>query len=152
VVESGVKGSESMFTGKYIHNVDEKNRIIIPAKFRESLASGAYITLGLDQCLTIYPLDEWNKFIDKTLQLNTNSADVRKYIRTISSNAVECSFDKQGRVSLPVELMSIAKITGECVLIGNLETIEIWAKDRWDEYSSNPSATFEDLAEKLANI
>ena len=80
MVESGVKG-ESMFTGKYIHNVEQKNRIIIPAKFRESTASGAYITLGLDQCLTIYPLDEWNKFIDKTLQLNTNSADVRKYIR-----------------------------------------------------------------------
>jgi MraZ protein len=149
-VRSGVKGSEFMFTGKYIHSVDEKNRIIIPSKFRDGLSQGAYITLGLDQCLTIYPLDEWNKFIEKTLQLNTNLADVRKFIRTISSNAVECSFDKQGRVSLPLELMEIANIKGECVIIGNLDTIEIWSKQRWEDYSSDPSATFEELAEKLA--
>jgi MraZ protein len=139
-----------MFTGKYNHTIDEKNRIIIPAKFRDQLSNGAYITLGLDKCLTIYPEAEWNRFIENTLKLNTNLSDVRKFIRTISSNAVECSCDKQGRVILPTELMKLANIVSECVIIGNLETVEIWSKERWEEYSSNPSATFEELAEKLA--
>lgn len=138
-----------MFIGKYNHSVDEKNRIIIPAKFREKLSEGAYITLGLDQCLTIYPTEEWLEFIEKTKQLNNNSQDVRKYIRTITSNATECSFDKQGRVLLPMELTKLIGIINDCVIIGNLGTIEIWAKERWDRYSENPTGTFEELAEKL---
>lgn len=138
-----------MFIGQYSHNIDEKNRIIIPTKFRNKLGLNAVITLGHEGCLAIYTEEEWEKLQVKLMTLNSNQADARKHIRVIVGSASECSFDSHGRVVLPVNLITKASIKKEVVLVGNIDHIEVWSKESWDKYYEEASAGFDEISEKL---
>ncbi len=138
-----------MFMGQYNHNLDDKGRIIIPSKFREKLNLTVVATKGFDGCISVYTVEGWESFLHELQKLPNNKLDARKYIRTVVGSASECEFDKQGRIDLPSNLLADAEITKECVIIGNLDHIEIWSKEKWSSYYEGASSTFEEIAEKL---
>ena len=138
-----------MFVGQYSHTLDEKNRLIIPSKFRSKLGENAIITLGYDKCLTIYTEQGWQKLQDKLLELSDLKSDHRKHVRIIAGSACECSCDSHGRVILPSSLLKAAGIQKNIVLVGNIDHIEIWAQERWEEYYEDAKDTFDELAEQI---
>lgn len=138
-----------MFIGQYYHNIDEKNRIIIPAKFRAKLGLNAVITLGYDKCLSIYTEAEWEKLQEKLLSLSDNHSDHRKHVRMIAGSACECGCDSHGRVILPATLIEKIGIQKETVIVGNLNHIEIWSKENWEKYYNDACESFDELSERL---
>ena len=149
MVESGRKWVIDMFMGQFNHNLDAKGRIIIPAKFREKLKETVIATKGFDGCISVYATDEWESFLTSLNKLPTNRMDARKHIRVVVGSACECEFDKQGRINLPANLLKEAGASKECVIVGSLDHIEIWSKERWDSYYQSASEDFEEIAEKL---
>jgi MraZ protein len=144
----------SNFKGEYRYAIDEKGRINIPAKFRKLLAPEAQgtfvVTRGLDACLAVYPLDEWEKTIEPRLRsLSANKKANRFYVRMVTSNACELEYDHQGRIMIPAHLLRYAEIKKEVVIIGVLERIELWEPRHYEKYSNKSEMTFEDVAENL---
>jgi MraZ protein len=145
-------GDQAMFMGEYQHSVDDKGRLIVPAKFRESLGSAFIMTRGLDQCLFIYPLSEWQVLEQKLKALSLMKSDARAFTRFFFSGAVECELDKQGRVNIPNNLREHAKLDKDCILIGVSNRVEIWGKESWDAYSRQSEDSFNEIAEKLVDF
>lgn len=138
--------------GEYQHTIDQKGRVIIPAKFREGLGDHFMITRGLDQCIFVYPLEEWRQIEAKLKSLPFTRADARAFTRFFFSGAMECELDKQGRVTLPANLRDYARLTKECVLIGVSNRVEIWSKAVWEEYYLQSEASFNEIAEKIVDF
>jgi len=138
-----------MFMGQYLHNLDEKGRIIIPTKIREQLTPTVVVTIGFDKCISLYSMEGWEKFQTSLLTLPTNSQDARKHVRLIVGSASTLEFDKQGRINLPSNLLNHAGASKECVVVGVLDHVEIWSKDVWDSYQSAAMDDMEEIAEKL---
>lgn len=126
-----------MLMGEYHHNIDDKNRLIIPSKFREELGNEFVITRGLDGCLFVYSMDEWNKVMNKLKALPFTKKDARTFMRFMLSAASICEFDKQGRINLVNSLINYAEIKKECVIIGVNDRLEIWAVEKFNELLSN---------------
>ena len=122
-----------MFKGEYSHSVDAKGRIIMPAKFREILGDMFVVTKGLDGCLFVYPNDEWENIENKFREIPLTTKDARKFSRFFFAGAADCEVDKQGRVLIPSVLREFAGLNKEVVLVGVLNRIEIWSKERWQE-------------------
>lgn len=140
-----------MFIGEYSHNLDAKGRIIIPSKFRDELHSSFILTRGLDGCLTIYSIDQWNKIFEQINKLPTTKKAVRQYTRVLTSNACECVIDNQGRILIPNNLSLPVGIKKECVIVGANDHIEIWDKNTWENYFDEANASFEEVAENLTD-
>ena len=122
-----------MFVGKYNNSIDSKSRVIVPAKFRDELEGRCIIAKSLDRCLTIYPLAQWEKFVEEKLEiLPAGNPQARKLKRHFYSSAAECDVDKQGRLTIPQELKDYAGIDKDLVTIGNNRSIEVWSKEFWD--------------------
>lgn len=145
------KSGDVMFIGEYNHNLDEKNRLMIPSKFREQLTSTFILTRGLDGCLVIYSIDSWNNITSKLNTLPFTKKDARNFLRFIASNAIDLQFDKQGRIVIPNNLKMHAGLSKECVVIGTLDKIEIWSKENWDKFNLENKDKFELIAENLFN-
>lgn len=126
-----------MFMGTYNNSIDAKNRMIVPSKHRDQLGGKCVITRGLDRCLYIYTLDEWEKQAEKISQLPEADKDVRNYVREIYSNADEVEFDKQGRIVIPAVLKEYAEIEKELVTVGAMKKIEVWSKKVWEDPSDD---------------
>ena len=141
-----------MFMGEYQHTIDDKGRLIIPAKLREGLGLSFVITRGLDQCLFVYPMDEWKALEEKLKSLPFTKADARAFTRFFFSGATECEWDKQGRVTIPANLREHAHLAKECVVIGVSNRVEIWSKDFWDGYFTESEGSFNEIAEKLVDF
>lgn len=141
-----------MFMGEYQHSVDEKGRMIIPAKFREALGSSFVITRGLDQCLFVYPKDEWTILEQKLKSLPLMKSDARAFTRFFFSGATECELDKQGRVNIPNNLREHAKFDKDTIVIGVSNRVEIWSKEAWEGYSKQSEESFNEIAEKLVDF
>ncbi len=141
-----------MFIGEYKHNLDTKGRIIIPSKFRDELHATFILARGLDSCLTIYSLKQWEKLFEEVNKLPTTKKAARQYVRMLTSTATECSLDNQGRIIIPSFLAKPVNINKECVVIGANDHIEIWDKDTWDAYITDASNNFEEVAENLSDL
>lgn len=141
-----------MFIGEYSHNLDAKGRLIIPSKFREELHASFILTRGLDGCLTIYSVAQWEKIFEEINKLPGTKEATRKYIRVLTSNASECTLDNQGRILVPSNLSKSVGIDKECVVVGANDHIEIWDKTSWEEYFKEASASFEEVAENLSDL
>ncbi|MDD4658094.1 MAG: division/cell wall cluster transcriptional repressor MraZ [Eubacteriales bacterium] len=141
-----------MFLGEYQHSIDDKGRIIMPARFREQLGANFIITRGLDGCLFVYPPEEWEKLSQEVQSLPLAKKDARAFSRMLFSGAVEAECDKQGRVSIPVNLREYAGIQRDVVSIGVSSRIEIWASESWSQVNADAADKFEELAEKLEGI
>jgi MraZ protein len=140
-----------MFIGEYQHAIDNKNRMIIPSKFREELGDKFVLTKGLDGCLYAYPLCEWKIMEEKLKKLPLTSRDARAFVRFFFSGANEIDIDKQGRALIPQSLMEYAGIEKEIVSIGVSTRIEIWSKSQWDDYN-NSNIDFDEIAEKMSEL
>ena len=138
-----------MFIGEYHHTIDEKGRIIIPAKFRGELGTNFIVTRGIENCLFVYSLDNWAKITDKLSSLPFTKKDARTFNRFFMSGATNVELDKQGRINLLAPLVQYAKLEKECVIIGTGDRLEIWALDEWMSFFDSTKENMSDIAENL---
>lgn len=138
-----------MFLGEFQHSIDEKGRLIIPARLREGLGPRFVMTKGLDQCLFAYPLEEWRVLEEKLKTLPFVKAEARAFMRFFFAGAAECEFDRQGRVLIPPALREYAALEREVTILGVSTRVEIWSTELWQEYSRKAQADYEAIAEKL---
>ncbi len=136
--------------GEYQHTVDTKGRLIIPAKFRESLGEEFIVTKGLDGCLFVFPQDEWQAFEEKLRALPLTTKGARQFTRFFVAGATPCELDKQGRILLPATLREFAGLDKEVVLAGMLNRVEIWSKDQWT--LNNAEGDMDDIAEQMSEL
>ena len=145
-----------MFYGEYLHTIDRKGRLILPSKFRDSAKSNFidrfYITRGLDKCLFMFSEEEWHNQEQRFRSLPVTKQQARTFNRLYFSGAVEIIADKQGRILIPQFLKDFAGIKRDVMIIGVSNRIEIWAKEKWQEFYENNQSTFEDTAEQLMDI
>lgn len=140
-----------MFIGEYQHTIDPKGRVIMPAKFREDLGDKFIITKGLDNCLFVFPQEEWQSFEKKLRSLPLTSRDARAFTRFFFSGAIECELDKQGRVLIPANLREYAELEKDLVIVGVSSRVEIWSKEKWNAYNEE-NLDHDDIAEKIAEL
>lgn len=137
--------------GEYHHNIDDKNRLVIPSNYRSNLGETFIITRGLEKCLYVYTVSEWQRLVDKLGTLPFTKKDARVVIRSLFSAAANCNLDRQGRINITSQQLIHAGIDKECVIIGANDRIEIWSKENWDKFNEEYSADLENIAEHLFN-
>jgi len=141
-----------MLIGEYQHTIDEKKRLAIPAKMRKELGKGAVLTRGLDNCLVLYPLKEWEKLAEKLSKLPTGQVEARGLARVIMSGAVAVEFDALGRILVPDYLKQYASIEKNVVIAGVFSRVEIWEQKLWEAYKQKTEKAVGDMAAKLSEI
>jgi len=140
------------FTGEYKHAIDVKNRVSMPAKFREKLSDPFYITKGLDNCLFVFTDDEWEKFMTSLRELPLSNKKARAFARSFYAGATECSLDKQGRVLIPQNLREHAHLDRDVYINGAGARIEIWDAEAWNTYTDFMSSNMDALAEDMEEL
>ncbi len=138
-----------MLIGEYKHTIDTKKRLAIPAKLRKDLGERAVITKGLENCLVIYTLDEWQKLALKLENLPASQSDARNFARIMLSGASDVELDKLGRVLIPDYLKDYASLKKNVTLLGLSNKIEIWDTDKWQEHRKKTESSAGDIAERL---
>ncbi len=141
-----------MFLGEYQHSLDPKGRITVPSKFREQLGEKFVATKGLDNCIFLYPMEEWSIIEEKLRSLPFTRADVRSFARFFFSGASELEIDRQGRTLIPLNLREYATIDKELIIIGVGSRVEIWAADKWGKYTADAESSYEAIAESLVDL
>lgn len=144
-----VNGGDSMLMGEFHHNLDMKNRIILPVKFRNEIGDKVVITRGLDHCLFLYSYETFNEMLDKLSNLSFTKEDSRVFMRIFLSGATIQEFDKQGRIMVPKELVSYASLKQNCVIIGVGDRIEIWDIDSWNDFYNQKIGHYEEISNNL---
>jgi MraZ protein len=144
--------SKRVFIGEFTHSTDDKGRVAIPVKFRGQLADGAVVTRGLDNCLFVYPKVEWEKMAEKLSTLPLTQSNARAFSRLMLAGAMDVDLDKQGRVVLPAYLRQYANVSGNVVVAGLFNRIEIWNESSWREYQENTEKQSNEIAEQLADL
>ena len=138
-----------MLLGTHTPKLDDKGRIILPAKFRDELADGVVITRGQERCLYVFSAKEFQDVHDKVRQAPVTSEDARRYLRVFLSGASDETPDKQGRVLVPALLREYADLTKELVIIGVGSRAEIWDAAAWQTYLSSNEETFASQAQEV---
>ncbi|MDP4179785.1 MAG: division/cell wall cluster transcriptional repressor MraZ [Bacillota bacterium] len=141
-----------MFSGEYQHAVDPKGRLIMPSKLREGLGDKFMITRGLDDCLFVYSMTDWESFEVKLKSLPMTDSNARAFVRFFLSGAAECEVDKQGRILIPQILRDYAGLEKDVAIIGVSSRVEIWDKDKWQKYISGVNENPNELAKNLTSI
>ena len=140
-----------MFIGEYHHTIDEKGRIIIPAKFREELGNNFIITRGIENCLFVYSEENWAKITNKLNSLPFTKKDARTFNRFFMSGATNVELDKQGRVNISKPLIDYASLLKDYVIIGTGDRLEVWSQESWDSFFDSTKDSMSDIAENLFN-
>ena len=138
-----------MLLGTHTPKLDDKGRIILPAKFRDELSAGVVVTRGQERCLYVFSKSEFESVHEKIRQAPVTSEEARKYLRLFLSGAADDTPDKQGRVLVPQLLRDYAGLTKELVIIGVGSRAEIWDAGSWQEYLSSNEAKFATQAEEV---
>jgi len=141
-----------MFIGEYNHNLDDKGRLAIPAKFRAVLKKGAVITKGLDNCLFLYSKEQFEIIAKKFASLPINQSKARAFARHMLAGAMDVEFDKQGRVTLPEYLRKFGGLGKKTVIAGLYNHLEIWDEEAWNSYKSDAEKNSNDIAEELGDL
>ena len=141
-----------MFIGEYQHNLDDKGRIAIPAKFRLLLKKGGVVTKGLDNCLFLYTKDQWRIIAEKLSNLPVSQSKARALARHFLAGAMDLEFDNQGRVTLPEYLRHFAGLKKNVIIAGLYNHLEIWNKDDWDKYKEESEENTNMIAEDLGDL
>ena len=140
-----------MLLGEYEHTIDDKNRLTLPARFRQAFAEGIVVTRGMDGCLFAYTRPDWDRLVDGRLAtLDPLSKEGRRMQRFFFSGAAETELDKQGRVGLPAALLQHAKLDRDVVVAGVHDHLEIWDRDAWRRELAEVEGSAEHVAERLA--
>lgn len=138
-----------MFLGTHTPKLDEKGRLILPAKYRDELSDGLVITRFQERCLAIWPI---KKFVEVTQSVRTASSSqqvVRDYQRMLASGASDDTLDKQGRITIPRHLREYAGLTEQCVVVGAIDRLEVWDVAAWDRYSAAKEEAYAELNETV---
>ncbi len=142
-----------MFRGSFEHTVDSKGRVSVPSKFRDILADHydgkLVMALDIDQCLSLYPLEEWEKLEEKIKTLPMMQKEVKDFMRFFFSSATECEVDKQGRILIPPSLRERVGINKNVVFVGIINKIEVWDTKAWE---SRNSKNLDKIGEALATL
>ncbi len=141
-----------MFIGEYKYNLDNKNRLALPTKFRKMFKEGVVITKGLDNCLFIYTAKEWNKLANKLANLPFSQAKSRAFSRMMLAGAMDVKLDKQGRVILPDYLKVFAGLNKKTVLAGLYNRLEVWDEKMWNKYQKVSEKDSNEIAEGLVDL
>lgn len=141
-----------MLIGEYTHSIDDKNRISLPAKFRTEMGKKIVVAPGLDQCLFVFTLKEWQKIEEKLNQSSLLQANNRSFNRFMFAGAVEVEVDSIGRILIPDFLRDRAGIKSKVVVIGVSSRLEIWNEKTWNEYKKVVEKQADTLAEKLGQV
>lgn len=139
-----------MFMGEYNHTIDAKGRLIVPSKFREKLGEEFVVTKGLDDCLFVYPLEEWAHIEEAFRKVPLTNKKARDFVRFFFAGAASCEVDKQGRILLPATLRAYAGLDKEIVSAGVLNRVEIWDKEKWER--SNDIGDMDEIADYMAEL
>jgi transcriptional regulator MraZ len=140
-----------MLLGTHEHTIDDKNRLTLPAKFRQSFAEGLVVTRGLDGCVYAFRRADWDRLVESRLAtLDSLRPEGRRLQRHFFSGAAEAELDKQGRVMLPAQLIEHAKLGKEVVVAGVNDRLEIWDRAAWRKELAEVEGSAEDVAERLA--
>lgn len=138
-----------MFLGTHTPRLDDKGRLILPAKFREALAEGVVITRGQERCLYVWPEADFNQFAEQLRAAPFTHKGSRDFARMLAAGASQEKPDKQGRVPIPVALRSYAGLARECTVVGAMTRVEIWDTTAWDSYQSEKEPLFSDISEEV---
>jgi MraZ protein len=141
-----------MFIGEYTISMDEKGRIAVPVKFRQAFINGAFVTKGLDNNLSLYTREEWEKIAAKVATLPLTKANSRAFARSMLAGAFEFEIDKQGRGLLPEELRKFGNLNKKVVLAGVYDRIEIWDEQTWKNYKISTERDSAAIAESLGEL
>jgi MraZ protein len=141
-----------MFIGEYTHNLDDKGRLAVPVKFREALKGGAVVTRGIDRCLTLYPLAQWQKMAERLSDLPASNADARSFVRLMLAGAMEVEIDRVGRIVVPQYLRKFANLSGAVVVAGLYSRVELWNQKDWQAYQEAAEVDAGDIASKLTDL
>lgn len=141
-----------MFIGEFRHTIDQKKRLAIPSKFRAHLGDRAVLTKGIDNCLVLYPLEEYKKQAEKLSSLPSSKGDARGFSRIMLSGATDVEFDPLGRILVPDYLKAYGMLEKNVVVIGLYNRIEIWDERHWNEYRKNVEKEIGDMAERLQEL
>jgi MraZ protein len=141
-----------MFIGEYTYNIDHKGRISVPAKFRNQLKKGAVVTRGLDNCLFLYPREEWLKLAKQLSNLPISQKDARAFARLMLAGAMDVELDSQGRIIIPSYLRQYASLKNNSVIAGLYTRLELWNKTKWNKYKQNAEKGSTDIAERLGEL
>jgi MraZ protein len=143
----------SSFKGSFTYSIDNKGRINIPARLRKYVSHDAndtfVITRGFEQCVFVYPLDEWTTLEQTIRQLSTTDPKHRYYMRMLLEKAAESQLDGQFRIVIPKDLLDFARIENEVLIIGVLERIEVWNPKVYEEYQKTQSESYESVAHNV---
>lgn len=138
-----------MFLGTHSPRLDDKGRLILPAKFRDQLASGLVVTRGQERCLYVFPVREFERIHEQLRQAPVTSKQARDYLRVLLSGAFDEVPDKQGRITVPPALRTYAGLDRECAVIGAGSRVEIWDAGAWDSYLEQQETAFSETAEEV---
>ena len=141
-----------MFLGTHAPRLDDKGRMILPAKFRDELKEGVVVTRGQERCLYVFPVAEFARLAEQLRQAPVTSKQARDYLRVFLSGASDEAVDGQGRITIPAALRSYAGLNRECAVIGAGQRVEIWDATAWDQYLQEQEQVFAEQAEELSLI
>lgn len=142
-------GAPSLLLGTYNPRLDEKGRLILPAKFRGQLAPGLVMTRGQERCLYLLPMDEFRRMYEQIRLAPITSKQSRDYLRVFLSGASDEMPDKQGRVSIPANLRQYAGLDRDVAVIGMGTRVEIWDACAWDDYLENQESDYAQTAQEV---
>ncbi len=147
----------SGFSGKHYNSLDPKGRLIVPAPFRETLSTNHSSKLIItndvfDRCLSAYPVDEWQKLIEKVNQMPQTSDAVKYFMRRVIGSAIECEIDKQGRILVSAALRADASLESEVVLLGLSSRIEIWNRNEFEGVADPSKIDRKAFKEEFGNL
>ena len=141
------------FLGSYTYTMDHKGRVNVPVKFRKHIRTdedeSLIITRGLDGCLFVYPVDEWEQIDTRWRELPVTRQNTRIFIRMLSTHAVTAAMDKQGRIALPRHLVELSGIETEVLIVGTLDHFELWSPLHYEKVMNDSGHTYESIAESL---
>ena len=138
-----------MFLGTHTPRLDDKGRLILPAKFRDQLRGGVVVTQGQEHCLYVFPTEEFERISGQLRQAPVTNKKARDYLRVWMSSASDEDLDKQGRVTLPPALRRYAGLERDCAVIGAGDRIEIWDATTWQSYRQEQEAAFADQEQEV---
>jgi MraZ protein len=141
-----------MFLGEFSHNLDEKGRLTLPARWREQLSEQVVVTRGVEACLLVFPVAEFEKFIQEITAIGLTAADARELSRYFSSKATDDTPDKQGRITLPQSLREHAGLNGEVLAIGSFNHAELWNPTRYAEKDAAMLKNVAEMSERINQV
>ncbi|KXB66424.1 protein MraZ [Parvimonas sp. KA00067] len=142
----------AMFLGDFPHTLDDKGRLIMPSKFRNELGTNFIVTRGLEGCLFVFTESKWNEFTEQLNSKGLSKKDVRSITRFFCSCAMTSDLDKQGRFLVNKNLREFAGIERDVMIIGVSDRIEIWSKEKWNEYSEAEYSDDNIMSEKFDGL